>query len=329
MRTALVAATLVLAGVAEADGSVGVVVAGDAQLQAPLTAQINTWLQQHGKRVEAAALTGESVDKLVDCFVLADLGCAQRVVDRATSDAIVYTRVDARSRGHDYEIATTWLAKGHAPVTQRTTCSDCNTDTLKITTDAMLFALASQAAAAPVAVAAATPPPPPPPAASVVAVPSEPPAAGRHGLAAGVELGDPVSATVAFFAGGWSVGAALGTGTLAGPGFEAHVDAQLVVHTLAPNVPLRVGLGGRFYNQHYQPASIDEIPDNHLGVRASVAIAYEKPQWQLYAEAAPGLDVYRSTSCTLADGPNSVCPHAQSLPVFFQLDVGLRWFFSH
>ncbi len=171
--------------------------------------------------------------------------------------------------------------------------------------------------------AATTAPPPP----AVTATADEMP--HRSGLAIGVELGDPASLTAAYFVDKLSFGAAVGSGTLYGPGFSAHVDIQYVAMQLAPHMPLRLGLGGRYYDQHYQPASVDELPQQRWGVRASAQVALEKPSWQLYAELAPGVDLKRSASCNLLDGVNSVCPHAQSTPMFLQFDVGARWFFSH
>ena len=158
---------------------------------------------------------------------------------------------------------------------------------------------------------------------------SEPASPARKGLAVGVELGDPSSATAAWFQGKFVVSGALGTGTFAGPGFSAHIDAQLEVHRLAASVPLRVGLGGRYYNQHYERMSVSEIPDSHYGLRATVDLAYETGPLELYAELAPGVDVKRTQSCTLRDGPYSICPHAQSSPLFVQFAVGVRWFLSH
>jgi len=151
----------------------------------------------------------------------------------------------------------------------------------------------------------------------------------QHGLAIGAELGDPVSATAGWFSGNLAVLGAIGTGTLEGAGIQLHADAQLVITRLAPDVPIRVGLGARYYHHGYQPASIDELPDDHLGIRVPAAIALERGSLQLYAEAAPGIDIAKSRSCSLASGAFSVCPHAQESPFFFQLVVGARWFLSH
>jgi hypothetical protein len=155
------------------------------------------------------------------------------------------------------------------------------------------------------------------------------PASRHEGVAIGVELGEPTSITVGWWKGDLGVAAALGTGTIAGVGISFHADAQLVVTRLAPKVPLRVGLGGRFYHHGYDAMSFDEVPDSHLGVRASAAVAFESGALQLYAEVAPGIDVYRSASCTLASGAYSICPHTQELPFFVQLVLGARWFFSN
>lgn len=166
------------------------------------------------------------------------------------------------------------------------------------------------------------------PAASTRASADEAPAA-QKGLALGVELGEPTSATLGFFAGAIGVTGAVGSGTREGLGLSAHVDVQVVAARFAPNIPLRVGLGARYYHHGYKPASIDEIPDSHYGVRAPIAVALEKGSLQLYAEVAPGLDFKRTTSCTLASGPDSICPHAQESPFFVQLVIGARFFFSH
>lgn len=155
------------------------------------------------------------------------------------------------------------------------------------------------------------------------------PASAQQGLAMGAELGEPLSATVGFFTGKLAILGAIGTGTFDGIGIQLHADAQLEVTRIQPDMPLRVGLGARFYHHGYQPASADELPDSHVGIRVPVAIAMERGALQLYAEATPGIDIANTRSCSLADGAFSVCPHAQQSPFFLQLVVGARWFLSH
>ena len=153
-------------------------------------------------------------------------------------------------------------------------------------------------------------------------------AAEPQGLAVGAEVGDPASLTGAWFTRTLDVALAVGSGTLAGPGFETHLDAQLIATHLTPDVPLRVGVGARIYNQHYTLMSRDEVPDWHYGARVSVALAYQHGSMELYAQLAPGWDFYRTPSCNLADGAMSICPHAQSTPFFLDFGIGARWFLS-
>ena len=156
----------------------------------------------------------------------------------------------------------------------------------------------------------------------------EAPVTSQQGFAIGAEVGEPTAVTVGWWKGKLGVSAALGTGTATGVGLSIHADVQVVVARLTPRMPLRIGLGGRYYHHGYEPMSFDEIPDSHYGIRASAAIAYEHGAVQLYAEVAPGVDVVRTASCTLASGPYSICPHAQDRPLFVQLVIGARWFLS-
>jgi len=179
--------------------------------------------------------------------------------------------------------------------------------------------------AAPATPAAPAPPPTPPPQ-SVSAVVEPGPRAVHAGLAVGAELGEPVSATAAWFAGKINAGVAIGTGTFYGPGLSIHVDGQYELLRVMSEMPVRAGVGLRYENQHYAAASVDELPQNRWGARASIAVAYQQPAWEGYAELAPGIDFKRSASCSYADGVTSICPHAQSTPAFVQFVVGARFF---
>ncbi len=155
-----------------------------------------------------------------------------------------------------------------------------------------------------------------------------PPATPPRGLALGIELGEPTSGTLGWFTGKLAIVGGIGTGTFAGPGFHVHAGAEAEVLRLGPHLPLRVGGGVRLYHHGYHEASIDEIPDTHVGVRASASLALERGALQLYVQVAPGIDVVRSSSCSLASGARSICPHAMENPAFFQMAVGARWFLS-
>lgn len=313
------------ASAARADGSVGLVVQGDPLLQAAMSVEVAQWLEQHGHVVDAAALPADGVNALVDCFVLEDMVCAREVVrNRSRTDAVVIARVDVRRSGTDrtVTIAAAWVSKNESPRTQRSECSRCTEDVLRITTDAILFSLKGATAAAPASA-------PEPRRETVVDTPAAYEPRRQRGLAVGVELGEPSSLTIGWFAGKLALIGAIGTGTRAGLGVHAHAGAQLEVARLRPNVPVRIGLSARFYHHGYEPASIDEIPDDHIGIRATGALALERGAMQLYAEIAPGIDMMRSTSCAFANGTQTVCPHAQATPLFLQFVVGARWFLTH
>jgi hypothetical protein len=90
-----------------------------------------------------------------------------------------------------------------------------------------------------------------------------------------------------------------------------------------------VGLGLRYKRDHYQPASIDELPDAHTGIRASVGVGAKLRQpVEIYLDLAPGYDLARTDSCSFLSGVDSICPHAQSSRGFFDLAVGARWWFG-
>lgn len=167
------------------------------------------------------------------------------------------------------------------------------------------------------------------PAVTATAETSNEPAVAQRGLAVGVELGQPTAVTVGWWTGKVGVTGAIGTGTWSGAGVSAHVGVALEVTRIAAQMPVEVGLGGRIYHHGYTPMSIDETPDTHYGAFASVALGYELGALRLYAEASPGVDFKRTTSCSLVSGPYSICPHAQDNPLFVQLVVGARWFLSH
>ncbi len=156
------------------------------------------------------------------------------------------------------------------------------------------------------------------------------PAPRPAGLAFGIEAGEPTAATIGWFTGGFGAGIAIGTGTRAGLGLQLRADLSyqptVLAHVGGMAVPLVVGAGVRYYRHGYQSASIDELPDTHVGVRAAVAVGLDRDHLRIYAEAAPGVDFHRSPSCSLRSGVHSICPHAQGSPLFVQVVLGVRWF---
>lgn len=158
--------------------------------------------------------------------------------------------------------------------------------------------------------------------------------AAPTGLAIGVELGQPSTATVhwAGVDGRLGVSAGIGTGVLDGAGVTVRGgirwSALIVGASPARAVPVYLGVGGRYYRHGYQPASIDELPDRHLGVEATVgaALVLRARRLELYGEAGPGYDVDRTASCSLISGVDSICPHAADPRLYLHAAIGLRWY---
>jgi hypothetical protein len=315
-------AIVLCASAPAAAGTVGVITN-----EPQIASAASEWLSANDRTVIATPLDGQQSATLRDCFVIEDLGCARTIVDRhATADVIVYIAI-ARDKP-ELGVAMHWLVK-HGPASSRSeACAGCTDAMVRdrvITSLAQLANTNAPPAAAAVTTGATTPASAP--ASSTTATGAVPRA--RGGLALGVELGEPTSATLAWFAGKLSIGGAIGSGTLAGAGLSLRAGLQLEVTRLASQIPLRVGLGGRIYHHGYEVMSIDELPDTHYGVFASIAAAVERGPLQLYAEVAPGLDIARTRGCALGSGAATVCPHVQQAPVFVHFLVGARWFLAH
>lgn len=153
-------------------------------------------------------------------------------------------------------------------------------------------------------------------------------------LALGIEVGEPSSIAVRVGLGGDRVAlsAAVGTGTLAGVGPSLHVDLTFAAIRLVAGrsheVPLHVGVGVRHYRHGYAAMSADELPDAHSGVRLPVGVTWVRAASAVafYVEAAPGLDLVRTASCSYASQASTVCPHAQASPFFVDAVAGVRWY---
>lgn len=152
------------------------------------------------------------------------------------------------------------------------------------------------------------------------------------GLALGIEVGEPSSATVRWAGANGRLGTSvsLGTGTLAGIGVALGLDTTYAVAVLHRGdrlrVPLHLGLGARHYRHGYDPASIDEVDDAHTGVVAVVAVgAVLSSRIEIYVQGAPGIDLHRTASCTFMSSVDSLCPHSQTSSAFVQVVAGMRW----
>jgi hypothetical protein len=141
MRAAITLALLIALGSpAHADEDVGVIVTGESSMQPQLTAQIGTWLSQHGHKLIASPLPADAIPLLVDCFVMEDKGCARTIVEqRATSSSMVYARLDTKNNAsngtRDVTLTAYWLHKGHDAIGERKICERCTDQSLRTTAD--------------------------------------------------------------------------------------------------------------------------------------------------------------------------------------------------
>lgn len=156
MRTILFATAIVLAGASAHADEVGVVVAGEATMQPQLAAHLEGWLRDHGRRLAASPLDPDSINTLIDCFVLGDESCARNVVEHASrSKVVVYVRVEASPRdeegSRDLTLMGYWLAKGslHA-IADRRVCERCSEKQLRATADELAASLVHLAGPEPV-----------------------------------------------------------------------------------------------------------------------------------------------------------------------------------
>jgi len=126
----------------------GVIVTGDASTQTQLTAQIETWLREHGHEIVATPLPPDAINTMIDCFVLegGDERCARGVVDkRARATSVVYARIEVTPLGDGMRNITLvgyWFQKGADAAGGKRFCERCTDQTLRIEADALMTELA-------------------------------------------------------------------------------------------------------------------------------------------------------------------------------------------
>ncbi len=152
MRASLTAALMLIGGTASAraDQTIGVAVAGDADLAAPVSASISDWLGHHGQRV-ATPLSRDRVAALTDCFVIEADNCARAVIAQHDSTAaflFVGIQVTAASSGREVTLVVHWLVKDRPTITRSGSCGACGEPELRQQVDKMLLALVGASASA-------------------------------------------------------------------------------------------------------------------------------------------------------------------------------------
>lgn len=144
MRLALSLAVVAsLSSSARAGSDVGVIVTGEGSVQPQLTAQIESWLSQHGHTLIASPLPPDAITALVDCFVTEDQRCARGVMEkRARPATMVYARVDARNNPangtREITLTAYLFERGRDTVAERKTCEHCTDQLLRTTADDLM-----------------------------------------------------------------------------------------------------------------------------------------------------------------------------------------------
>lgn len=107
---------------------------------------MESWLREHGHQVTLSPLPPESINTLIDCFLLDDEVCARKVVElRSRSKALVYARVRLRPgtppEEQTLELVGYWLDPARDTVAERRECERCTPELFREHIDDMLRSL--------------------------------------------------------------------------------------------------------------------------------------------------------------------------------------------
>jgi hypothetical protein len=141
----LLAVTLAIAvapRLAIADATAGLVVTGEPKLQAPVSKHLHRWLSHHGFNVVSSPLTSDAIDETATCLIAGDPHCARAVVEaHATTDSVLYVRIELAAHINDVTLDTYWFVRGHEAVGERRVCEQCDEDGWRAVADRMMDAL--------------------------------------------------------------------------------------------------------------------------------------------------------------------------------------------
>ncbi len=147
-RTVLIVTVLLAAWTSStrAGSDVGVVVTGDTTMQPQMLALIEGWLRAHGHQLVASPLPPDAINKLIDCFVIEDTGCARKLIEaQAKTATVVFVRVDVADNAggmRDVTMTAYWLERDTDPVAEKRLCEKCTDATLGTAGDSLMSALA-------------------------------------------------------------------------------------------------------------------------------------------------------------------------------------------
>lgn len=125
-----------------ADTAAGLVVTGDATLQAPVTKRLRRWLVRHDFKVVASPLARDAIDETATCLTAGDPHCARAVVEsHATTERVLYVRIEVAAKTKDITLDAYWFVRDHETVVERRMCEHCEGNAWGAVADRMLGAL--------------------------------------------------------------------------------------------------------------------------------------------------------------------------------------------
>jgi hypothetical protein len=142
LAVSIVLALVCGARLARAGDTVGVVVTGDADLKVLVAKHLQRWLDHRGFKAVMMPMAEDAIEETATCLVAGDPRCARAVVEaHASTDNVVYARVDVAARTTDVTFNAYWFIRGHEAVAERRVCEHCAS--WNEVADRMMDALAS------------------------------------------------------------------------------------------------------------------------------------------------------------------------------------------
>jgi PEGA domain len=131
---------IALTSSARAGGDIGVIVTGDGSMQSQVTAQLESWLSQHGHTLVPSPLPPDAITSLIDCAVSDNPQvCAHDIVEkRSKTPSVVHARVEIKGNVNgtrDVVLTAYWFDKGKDSGPQRKACERCVDQSLRTTVD--------------------------------------------------------------------------------------------------------------------------------------------------------------------------------------------------
>lgn len=140
LQLAILSVVAASSAIASAD-TAAIVVAGDPGKKATVVDAVAPWLEAKGQSVMLDSVPDKDIEKITDCFISDDTGCAQPAVKGAGVGRLVFVMVEVSA---DDDITMTgWLFAGDGGIRaqQVKTCESCRADRVPQTARDLIEAL--------------------------------------------------------------------------------------------------------------------------------------------------------------------------------------------